>query len=59
MTPASGLPDLSPEAVGEREAYFGLGKALLEFESAVYVMEQKCKGEMHILAVTDFCIEGF
>ena len=30
--------------VNERFAYFGLGKALLEFETAVGEMERKCKG---------------
>ena len=38
-----GLPDLSPDAVTERHCYFGLGKALLEFESAVCQMEEACE----------------
>ena len=28
----------------QRHAYFGLGKALLEFEAAVGQMERKCEG---------------
>lgn len=40
---ADPLPQL--EGVTERQCYFGLGKALLEFESAVCRMEEKCKGE--------------
>jgi hypothetical protein len=30
--------------VSQRHAYFGLGKALLEFETAVGELEKKCQG---------------
>ena len=37
------LPNLS--GLSERDAYFGLGKALIEFESAVCQMEDRILGE--------------
>ncbi len=33
--------------INQRHAYFGLGKALLEFETAVGELERKCEGWNH------------
>jgi len=41
-----GFPEFSK--MNERHAYFGLGKALLEFEAAVGEMERKCEGLVNI-----------